>query len=222
FIVDLRAPGIEIRPIRQIDGGAEYCEEFLTDVVVSADDILGAENDGWTVVRALLAIEHEWVGRTGGNRSATYDNDVSDLVALVRRRRRDPEDPARRRVAEVRERSTVQRALVRRISGGMAHGSLDPSYGNLLKLGSGLLAQVQAEAAFALAGSAVVAWPPGSADGGIVTEHLRTRRLTIASGTSEVQRNAIAEGVLGLPRETSVDRDRPFRDVLGPDGGARR
>jgi alkylation response protein AidB-like acyl-CoA dehydrogenase len=222
FIVDLRAPGIEIRPIRQIDGGAEYCEEFLTDVVVSADDIVGAENDGWTVVRALLAIEHEWVGRTGGSRSAAYDTDVSDLVSLVRRRGLEHDDTARRRVAEVRERSTVQRVLVRRISGGMAEGSLEPSYGNLLKLGSGLLAQMQAEAAFALAGSAVVAWPPGGADEGVVTEHLLTRRLTIASGTSEVQRNAIAEGVLGLPREVAVDRDRPFREVLGLDGGARR
>ena len=95
-----------------MDGGAEFCEEFLTDVIVPADDIVGEENDGWTVVRGLLAFEHEWVGRTGPERSGAPSVSVDDLVALVRRHGREHDDGARRRVATVRERSTVQRALV--------------------------------------------------------------------------------------------------------------
>jgi alkylation response protein AidB-like acyl-CoA dehydrogenase len=215
FIVDLRAPGIEIRPIRQIDGGAEFCEEFLTDVVVSADDIVGEENDGWTVMRGLLEIEHEWVGRAGPARSGTHDADVDDLVALVRRRGLEHDEGARRSVAEVRERMTVHRVLAGRVSSALASGQLDQSYGNLLKLGSGLLAQKRAETALELAGSSAIAWRPGSSEESIVGEHLRTRRLTIASGTSEIQRNNISERALALPRETSPDRDRPFDEVVG-------
>ena len=71
------------------------------------------------------------------------------------------------------------------------------------------------EAAFELAGTAAVAWPSGSAEEAIVTAHLRTRRLTIASGTSEVQRNNDQRRRAGAAREASTDRDRPFREVLG-------
>ena len=212
FILDLRAPGIEIRAIRQIDGGAEFYEEFLTDVPVSADDLIGTEDDGWSIMRGLLAIEHEWVGRAGTGRSSTQEVGVDDLVALVRRRGLAHDDGARRRVAEIRERMVVQRALVSRLSRGVASGALDESYGNLAKLGSGPLAQLRTETALELSGISGIAWDPESSDL-VAREFLRARRFTIASGTSEVQRNNVSERSLGLPREASNDRDRPFNEV---------
>ena len=65
LIVDLKTPGIEVRRIRQMNGGAEFCEEFFTDVMVPAENLVGDENEGWRVARGLLEIEHAWVGRGG-------------------------------------------------------------------------------------------------------------------------------------------------------------
>ena len=64
LIVDLRSPGIEVRRIKQIDGRADFCEEFLADVVVPATNLVGEENEGWRVTRGLLEIEHSWAGRS--------------------------------------------------------------------------------------------------------------------------------------------------------------
>jgi alkylation response protein AidB-like acyl-CoA dehydrogenase len=212
FILDLRTPGIEIRPIRQIDGGAEFYEEFLTDVFVPADAVLGTEDDGWSLMRGLLAIEHEWVGRAGTARTSTQELDVDDLVALARRHGLEHDDGVRRSIAAVLERTAVQRALVSRLTNGIASGALDASYGNLPKLGSGPLAQLRTETAMALAGNAAIAWDPASGDE-VARQFLRARRFTIASGTIEIQRNNISERVLGLPREHSTERDRPFNEV---------
>ena len=92
FIIHPRLPGIEIRPIKQINGESDFCEDFLIDVMVPADCMIGEENDGWTVVRGLLEIEHEWVGGTGG--VYTPSSDVDDLVALLKRRGLEADDGA--------------------------------------------------------------------------------------------------------------------------------
>jgi len=212
FVLDLRTPGIEIRAIRQIDGGAEFYEEFLTDVPVPADAVIGAENDGWSLMRGLLSIEHEWVGRAGTARSFTQEVDVDDLVALARRRGLEHDEGVRRSIAQILERTAVQRALVSRLTKGMASGQLDGSYGNLAKLGSGPLAQLRTETVLNLSGNTGIAWDPASGDE-TVREFLRARRFTIASGTVEIQRNNLSERALGLPREQSNERDRPFNEV---------
>src|SRR5581483_8157798 len=70
LIIDLKSPGLEIRRIKQIDGGAEFCEEFFTDVSVPVANLVGEENEGWRVARGLLEIEHAWVGRGGAAKGA--------------------------------------------------------------------------------------------------------------------------------------------------------
>ena len=96
FILDLTTPGVDMRPIEQINGGAEFCEEFLTDVVVPASNRVGEENEGWRVARGLLDIEHTWQGRRSGVVDA---GGVADLVALRGRARphRRPRRPAAHR-----------------------------------------------------------------------------------------------------------------------------
>ena len=121
LIVDLRSPGIEIRPIEQINGGAEFCEEFLTDVVVPAENLIGDENEGWAVARGLLDIEHEWVGRSGGGTPRPAD--VSALVALAKRRGLGDDSGVRRRIAEVHALERAQALVAKRVSNGIAEGS---------------------------------------------------------------------------------------------------
>jgi alkylation response protein AidB-like acyl-CoA dehydrogenase len=211
FIVDLRLPGIEIRPIKQINGQSDFCEEFLTDVVVPAQCMIGAENDGWTVVRGLLEIEHEWVGRTGGVH--TPPSAVDDLVALVKRSGLEADDGARRQVAAILVLQAVQLALAVRVSQGIANGDLIPAYGGLLKLGNDELRQRRSETALTLAGSSGIAWEPGAFGQECAAIYLCARSASIAGGTAEIQRNNVSERALALPREPVVDRDRPFSEV---------
>ena len=211
FIVGLRQPGVEVRSIKQMNGEADFCEEFLTDVAVPARNLVGRENEGWSITRGLLEIEHEWVGRSGGGYAPPTD--VDDLIAAVHRRGLVGDAGVRRAVADIYVIQAVHRALAVRVNRGMAAGVFNSGYGSLLKLGNDLVRQRRAEVALDLAGSSGVAWRPGAGESDCVPIYLRSRSATIAGGTSEIQRNNISERALGLPREPAFDRDVPFNQV---------
>ena len=212
LVIDLKTPGIDFRRIRQIDGGAEFSEEFFTDVVVPAANLLGEENEGWRVARGLLEIEHAWVGRGGA--STAFDEQADALVSLVKRRGLGEDPGVRRQVASMYVASTVQKLVSARISDAMAAGRLPDGYGGLLKLGDDIVIQRRAEMALALSGAEGVTWGAGDTAGGDWSyQLLNSRRVSIAGGTDEIQRNNVSERVLGLPREPAVDRDVPFNQV---------
>lgn len=212
LIVDLRSPGLELRPIRQINGEAHFCEEFFTDVEVPAENLVGAENDGWRVIRGLLEIEHGWVGR-GGAKRVDFRQDVCDLVALARARGLASDVGVRREVTALHVALQVQRLVSARVSRGVETGQLDHGYGTLLKIGNDFLAQRAAETALALAGPDAVTWPAGDAGGGWAHAYLTSRSAPIAGGTAEIVRNNVSERVLGLPREPGFDKDLPFSQL---------
>lgn len=212
LIVDLKSPGIEIRRIKQIDGGAEFCEEFFSDVVVPATNLVGEENEGWRVARGLLEIEHAWVGRGGGK--TTTDEGVASLVSLVKRKGLDGDQGIRRQVAALHVASVVQSLVSARVSNAVSSGKLLPGYGSLMKLGTDILTQRHAEFALSLAGGDGITWNPGEPGRGEpANRFLNTRSVSIAGGTDEIQRNNASERVLGLPREPAFDRDVPFNQV---------
>jgi alkylation response protein AidB-like acyl-CoA dehydrogenase len=213
LIVDLRAPGVEIRRIKQVNGEAHFCEEFLTDMLVPVSNRVGDENEGWRVIRGLLEIEHAWVGR-GGAKRADARRDVSDLVELATRRGRAADLDVRRRVAAVHVDVQVQKLVSVRVSKGIESGQLDPSYGSMLKIGNDHVIQSGSELALALAGSNGITWDPDDpATGEWSHQFLTSRSVSIAGGTAEILRNNVSEKVLGLPREPSFDRDVPFNQV---------
>ena len=213
LIVDLRSPGLEIRRIKQANGEAHFCEEFLTDVLVPVSNRLGDENEGWRVIRGLLEIEHAWVGR-GGAKRADARSDVSDLVSLATRRGRAGDVDVRRRVAAAHVDVRVQTLVSTRVSRGIEVGRLDPGYGSMLKIGNDHVIQSGSALALALAGSDGITW---DADDHVTAEwshmFLTSRSVSIAGGSAEILRNNVSEKVLGLPREPSFDRDVPFSQV---------
>lgn len=212
FIVDMHSTGMEVRPIKQIDGGMEFFQEYLTDVQVPATNVVGALNGGWTVVRRLLEIEHKWSGRRPSGRRAT--GDVKGLIALSRERGRTGDPIARRLIASIHVQLRAHELLAARISKEIAARRLDPSYGALLKISSDALLQRRAEAALRLAGARAVAWASGDDAGGrAAVAFLNSRSASIAGGTTEIQRNNFSERGLGLPREASPDRELPFDEV---------
>jgi alkylation response protein AidB-like acyl-CoA dehydrogenase len=212
LIIDLKSPGLEIRRIKQIGGGSEFCEEFFTDVVVPAANLVGEENEGWRVARGLLEIEHAWVGRGGAGR-ATGDP-TADLVALVKKQGLADDPGIRRQVVGLHVAGQAQKLASARVSSGVAAGKLAHGYGSLLKLGDDLITQRRAEFALTIAGPGGVTWEPGDFEAeGWSREFLRSRSVSIAGGTDEIQRNNVSERVLGLPKEPAFDRDVPFNQV---------
>ena len=211
FIVDLKAPGVDIREIRQIDGAADFCEEFLTDVVIPAANVLGSVNGGWQVVRGLLEIEHKWSGRhnTGRREIGT----AASLLELAASRRLLTDPAVRREIAALHIRIRGHAALTARLARQMADGRAEPGMGGLLKLSSDELTQTRAELGLRLAGPAALGWADGSPAGRFAHDFLNSRSASIAGGSDEIQRNNVGERGLGLPREPSVDTGVPFDQV---------
>jgi alkylation response protein AidB-like acyl-CoA dehydrogenase len=213
LILDLRSPGLEMRPIRQINGEAHFCEEFLTDVRVPTENLVGGENDGWRVIRGLLEIEHSWVGR-GGAKRVDFRLDVADLVALAKARGLADDLGIRHEVTRLHVALQVQKLVSARVSRGVETGKLDHGYGTLLKIGNDFIAQQAAETALALAGTDGVTWPADDASGSAWAHaYLTSRSAPIAGGSAEIVRNNVSERVLGLPREPGFDKHLPFSQV---------
>lgn len=211
LIVPLDAPGVEVRRIKKITGETEFCEVFLTDVSVPLDNRLGEENDGWRILKGLLEIEHAWVGRVGARGDLA---DVFKSLTKLADARGLADDPlVRNRLAELFAAVSAQKALAQRLSDGTTSGRLPAGYGSLLKLGDSPLRQRLAEAGLSLGGPDGVAWSPGSSAAGYARAYLDSRSATIAGGTTEIQRNNVAERLLGLPKEPTLFAGAPFTDI---------
>ena len=214
LIIDLRTPGIDVRRIRQINGEAEFCEEFLTDVAVPVENLIGAENEGWRGMRIMLEIEHAWIGRGGSGRIKRIDanSTIDDIVELAKARGRDHDPGVRRQLVALHVALEAHKLVAARISRAIDAGKLQPGYGSLLKLGNDTLVQRRAQEALTLAHDDGITWAPGDASPW-AHEYLSSRAASIAGGSDEILRNNISERVLGLPREVSPDRDLPFNQV---------
>ncbi|MEO5899620.1 MAG: acyl-CoA dehydrogenase family protein [Ilumatobacteraceae bacterium] len=213
FAVPTDADGVTIRQITQINGNAEFCEEFLDDVVVTDDDIIGEVNHGWTVTQTMLVYER------GAGESATILEPralAPDLVELARRVARTGDPIARQAIARAHINDYAQYQLGRRIAARLrASATPDPAVAAYSKLAAGMFTPVRARLALEIGGSEALTWEKGdNAAERPAIDYLNGRQIAIAAGTNEMQRNGIGERVLGLPREPSFDTTKPFNEVL--------
>ncbi|MDQ1500855.1 MAG: hypothetical protein QOI86_4195, partial [Actinomycetota bacterium] len=228
FIVNLRAPGITIEPIRQVNGSAEFCQEYFDDVAVPASDVVGDVNGGWTVATRLLEHEHFAVGGDspyGSGPPYRFADYVfrDDIPRLARESGRAGDPRVRQMVAEAHALGLVHEHLVHRVARGVALGHYPRAAGAITKLLDAALVVRCSDMTIELTGAAGVAWPEHDSDGGTYArQYLFRQAYCIGGGTTEIQRNIVSERVLGMPREVSPDRDAPFRDVRhNPMPGAR-
>jgi len=195
FMLDMRAPGIDIRPLRELTGEAWFNEVFLDDVFVPEDCLVGGEHDGWRVTRTSLANERVSMGS-----GTTLGGGVRGVLELIAARGLDSDPVVMADTGELVVREHALAVLGFRLTLASLAGA-DPSAAeaSVRKLLGVEHDQCAQELGLALLG------PEGAtADGeaaGWSRQFLWDRCLTIAGGTSEIQRNIIAERVLGLPRD---------------------
>jgi alkylation response protein AidB-like acyl-CoA dehydrogenase len=215
FAVPTDAPGVTIQPIREINGSAMFCQEFLDDVELTDDDVIGDVNQGWSIAQRLLIFERGGGYETAPRAEAPHGL-PDDLVTLARRFEREKEPHVRQLIARAYVNDTVLTQLGTRIGGLIRAGAGDPAgIASYVKLAAGTFGVVRARIGMEIGRSGALVWEQNDAAGMVTSvAYLNGRMSCIGGGTSEMQRNAIGERVLGLPREPSFDRNLPFSEVV--------
>jgi alkylation response protein AidB-like acyl-CoA dehydrogenase len=222
FVLDMHAPGVEVRPLRQITGEAEFNEVYLTDVRIPDSDRLGDEGDGWRVSMTTLMNERTAIGSGGVPRRGA--GPIGDAVALWQKLPADEREPVLRdRLTQLWARAETQRLTNLRAAEQRRAGNPGPE-GSISKLALAELNQRIYELCLDLMGAAgqigfdyafrrADGLEGGAGWGDPRKAFLRVRANSIEGGTSEIMRNILGERVLGLPGEPRVDKDLAWVDV---------
>ena len=213
FVVDMHAPGVTVRPLRDMTGGATFNEVFFDGVRIATDHVVGEVNQGWAA--ALTMLMHERVSIGGRARPRGSASTFESLVAEARARGLDRDPAVRQRLADLYVRERVVQLFGSRLAQEARLGRNPGSRGSVGKLAGAELARYSADVAAELLGGDAIAWDPPNRDARRWAGTLLAAPAAgIAGGTNEVQRNIIGDRVLGLPREPQVDRGVPFRELV--------
>jgi alkylation response protein AidB-like acyl-CoA dehydrogenase len=189
--IDMKAAGVQVRPLREITGEALFNEVFFDDVFIPDSDVVGEVDNGWAVARATLGNERVTIG--GGSREGLAATELTELAEQFA-----PGDGAAIVAvgALIAEEQAMRLLNLRAVARALASTGPGPE-GNVTKLLSAEHAQRVTEEGMRIAGPAAVVGETPE----LTFEYLFDRCLTIAGGTSEITRNVIAERILGLPRD---------------------
>ena len=212
FVVDLRAPGVDIRPIHQIDGGRHFNEVFFTDVRIPADWLLGEQNNGWRQATAMLMYERVAIGSMG---SGSISQPMYDTLVRAAGSAGRLDDPiVRDRLMRIYAMETTKSLVALRTRAELKAGKAPGPGGSLGKLATSVIARQFRDVALEIAGPVSQAWTADDHDDGDLQQQMISSfSAGIAGGTDEIQRNIIGDRVLGLPRDISVDTKVAFKDL---------
>jgi len=239
FALPMGQPGVEVRPLRQMNGHATFNEVFFTDARVADTDRVGEAGEGWRVAVTTLAHERGAVagrrpkfpkenpGRTVREADAeaaeyykTYEwypqrAGRPELAPVQARAMGCADDPiTRQHLSALRELQQTSAWSGRRAQAARSQGRPPGPEGSLAKLNTSIIARAAARVHGEIAGAHGMLSGPNSLQGGVIAEILvSVPGQSIAGGTDEIQHNILGERVLGLPKEPQVDSDLPFREV---------
>ncbi|NNN29262.1 acyl-CoA dehydrogenase [Streptomyces sp. S3(2020)] len=207
FALDMRSPGVEVRPLRELTGTTDFNEVFLDGVRIPAANVIGRVDDGWRVAMSSLGRERSGVAARGAELSAVLE----DLVALAARtpvggRPALDDSATRQAVGELAARVQVNAAMTALAQSRMLHGSERPVDALLGKIFFSELNHDLVDFGLRLQGADGLLTeddPEAVADGWWQDAHLYSRAYTIAGGANEVLRTQVAERGLGMPRAAS-------------------
>jgi alkylation response protein AidB-like acyl-CoA dehydrogenase len=208
FLVDMRSPGIDVRPLRQISGVAHFNEVFLADVRIPAANVLGSVNEGWRVARTTLTSERIAIGSgLGGDVSA-------ELLALASRVGRSGDPVIRQQLMKAYVHHRTITYLGWRVQTAVDRGEMPGPESSVIKLSHSRLQGELGDVAMAVLGASGMLLDYAALDASPWQSRFLTQWASrLGGGTEQVQRNIVAEQVLGLPRDVSVDRDLSFREL---------
>ena len=209
FLVDMRSPGIDVRPLHQITGVAHFNEVFLTDVRIPAANVVGEVDAGWGVTMTTLTNERSSIGGGGGGGDV-----MGELLALVRASGRADDPILRQQVTKAYIHDRLIRYLSWRAQTAVDRGEVPGAESSVIKLAHSLHQAELGNAGLAAIGAGAM----GLDYDALEQTPWQVRFLAqwasrIGGGTEQVQRNILAERILGLPREARADKDVPFREV---------
>jgi alkylation response protein AidB-like acyl-CoA dehydrogenase len=207
FLVDMRAPGVDVRPLRQIDGAIHFNEVFLDGVRVPHEHVLGDVGDGWRVAMTTLTAERTAIG--GGGQTGPRE-----LIGLARRFGRTDDPVLRQELARAHTRQQIQRWLVYRVRTAAAKGVPPGPEATILKLLNSHQVEHVGRTIMSILGPTATLWHDDAPDGGFWNDvFLFQWSSRIGGGTENIQRNIIGERVLGLPREPDPMKGTPWKDL---------
>ncbi|HWW54404.1 MAG TPA: acyl-CoA dehydrogenase family protein [Acidimicrobiales bacterium] len=207
FLVDMRTPGVDVRPLRQINGAAHFNEVFLTDVRVPAANVVGEVNGGWRVAQTTLTSERTLIGSASGLGWV-------DVVGHARRMGRTTDPQTRQALAKTYSRFEVLRYLGLRVQTAISRGETPGPESSVLKLAYSRHVAANGDLVLALEGVRGTLLGADAPDAGFWQQcFLGQWSSRIGGGTDQIQRNVIGERVLGLPREPHPDKDLPFHEL---------
>jgi alkylation response protein AidB-like acyl-CoA dehydrogenase len=206
FALDLSHAGVDVRPLRQMNGDAHFTEVFMDGARVADADRIGAVGDGWRVALTCLSYERGAIG-AGGSGGLL---DIDRLIALARARGLASDPLVRDALARVLIEARVMSYTARRARDAAKAGRPGPE-GSGMKIRGAALFKAYTAFATRLLGAESTIEPHGEWQ----TLFLTAPSISIRGGTDEIQRNIVGERVLGLPEEPRVDRTLPFDQLPG-------
>ena len=214
FVVDMHSPGIEVRPINQINGGQGFNEVFFTDVRIPDENRLDDVGNGWRVALTTLMNERASIGGGGGGGGIAGLMELARSVEIDGRTALD-QSAVKEKIADFMVRARGVKYTGFRTLTALSQGKIPGPEASFGKLVGGVLGQEMAAYAMELQGLA-----GGLNDPSVCADaanwqarYLGFPGLRIAGGTDEVLRNIISERVLGLPAEIRVDKSVPFKEI---------
>jgi alkylation response protein AidB-like acyl-CoA dehydrogenase len=217
FIFPIDSEGIEIQRIEMLNGNMDFCQEYLDEVRVPDAHRVGEVDQGWTVGTRWMFHERMAANSPYVTRAAEQERSLLDGRSLSRMAKEAglAEDAAALDlIGEAEMLSLVGSALGGRVGQGIRSGKMTDQVSAIARLFGGLSLVRRNTIAFDLAGSAGGAWEDDDGELALRGDDFLMRQIScIGGGTTEMASNVISERVLGMPREASLDRDTPFRDV---------
>jgi alkylation response protein AidB-like acyl-CoA dehydrogenase len=198
FLVDMHQPGVEVRRIKQMTGGGEFCEIFLSGAEVEDRDLVGQPGDGWKIAMTVFGFE-----RAGLAQAARFERAVHELATLARNRGAGTDATMRQRIAQAKIEAHVFRLIGLRNLTRAQHGHAPGPEASVTKLYWSEMDKHLQETAIGVEGMYGALAPESDQaveDGRWQYGWMWAQAETIYAGSSEIQRNIIAERVLGLPR----------------------
>jgi len=211
FIVDMKAPGVEIRPLKQMTGGANFNEVFFTEVRVPDDHRLGDVNNGWNVALTTLMNERATIGSGGGGGSGGL---LTRVVEMVKHFGLNDDPLVRQGLADLIINTRVAGYNNQRAADNVKAGGTPGPEMSIGKLAGSLNSTRMCEFVAEVLGAKLIA------DTGEWGTYAWSQMVLgnpgghIAGGSDEIMKNILGERVLGLPKDTGIDVTSPFKDIL--------